>query len=611
VPGSGENDAQKQQRAWDEKTFKPAPAAPPDADAEGMLPPPGSGKAGLPPELATDAAGASAAAKNARPEDLRPDLPWLKDLAVGDLPVRWDARVIKYLEYYKDDPKGHAIMAGWLAAQARFRPMILDALRKAGLPEDLIYVCMIESSYDPWDRSDAGASGLWQFMPAGGRIYGLEQNYWVDERNDPEKSTAAAVIYWKDLYDRFGDWHLALAAYNTGFGAVLKAIAKFNTNDYWTLSSYENGISWGAQIYVPKAIAAAIVGHNRKVFGFDSVQDAPLWDFDRVTVEQSASLAAIAKASGATVDDIRYLNPELKRTRTPAGVKNYVVRIPRGKKELFARSFPQLRGDWDGFDAYVVRHGERFEDIATTYGLSPQKLRELNGVADIGEVRGGTIIVVPKIDDATREANRKKAEEDLYRPDPKQGDPGDPLIVPVADKTLALAGKKRVFYRVVAGDTLDDVADALGVKAPDLAAWNALASDAAIQPRMVLEAFVDPKFDPDARHVALLDDSRLMIVTSNSDEHLDIVEGRKGRKRVHVQAKKGDTLESLGKPHNLDKYDMARINHMNWSKPLDPGQDVIVYVVVDKAKARKAGVFDKKKHHAAPSGPRQKLPKGK
>jgi hypothetical protein len=112
---------------------------------------------------------------------------------------------------------------------------------------------------------------------------------------------------------------------------------------------------------------------------------------------------------------------------------------------------------------------------------------------------------------------------------------------------------------------------------------------------MVLVAYVKPDFDADARHVALLDDARLMVVTSGSNEHLDLVEGRKGRKRERVVAKKGDTMESLGKPHHLSKYDMARINKRSYSKDLEPGEEIIVYVVIDKAKARKAGVFDKKK----------------
>jgi membrane-bound lytic murein transglycosylase D len=615
-----ESEAKKQQREWEEKTFSPPPGAPPDADLEGLRDDDAigagraatAGKAALPPELSTHPAPVAGAKLPPRPEDVRPDLPWLEGLVVGDLPVRWDARVIRYLEFYRDDPKGRSIMSAWLRDQGRFRDMILASIRKHDLPEDLLYVCMIESSYDPWEYSRVGASGLWQFMPGGGRIYGLQQDFWIDERNDPEKATEAAMLYWRDLFDRFHDWHLALAAYNAGWGAVLKAIAKYNTNDFWALLDAENGLPFGSSIYVPKAIAAAIVGRNRKAFGYDTVQEAPPFEFDRVVVEKSVGLAVIAKAAGTTESEIKWLNPELKRNRTPPGAKTYSVRIPRGKKEQFARAFPQLRGEWDGYEAYLVRHGERFEDIATTYGVSDKKLRELNGVTDLTEMRGGTVIVVPKIDPQVREQNRKKAEDDLYRSDVAPGEPGDPMIVAVPDKDAQVPGKKRVFYRVVAGDTLDQVATALGVGPAELAGWNGLATGAAIQPRMVLVAWVPPGFDAAARQVALLDDSRLMLVTSGSEEHLDLVEGRKGRKRVRVIAKKGDTLESLGKPHNLDKYDMARINRRSYSKAVEPGEELVVYVVVDKAKARKAGVLDKKKKHKTEKGRgRAKAPKGR
>jgi membrane-bound lytic murein transglycosylase D len=131
---------------------------------------------------------------SARPQDVRPDLPWLAGLKTGDIAVRWDPRVIRFLEFYRDDPRGRSIMGGWLRAQGRFREMILSSLRRHGLPEDLLYIAMIESSYDPIEVSRVGASGLWQFMPEGGHIYGLRQDHWVDERNDPEKSNEAMMF---------------------------------------------------------------------------------------------------------------------------------------------------------------------------------------------------------------------------------------------------------------------------------------------------------------------------------------------------------------------------------------------------------------------------------
>jgi hypothetical protein len=200
--------------------------------------------------------------KAKRGTDLRPDLPWLDKLDLPDLPMTWTPRLIDYLVFYKDDPRGRSIMTSWLEAQGRYRDLIVSHLRAAHLPEDLLYDSMIESSYDPGDSSTAGALGIWQFMPQGGKIYGLREDHWVDERRDPVRSTIAQMDYFADLYQRFGNWEMALAAFNVGYGAALRSIARYNTNDYYQLCEYENGLPWETCLYTPKVLAAAIVGRT-------------------------------------------------------------------------------------------------------------------------------------------------------------------------------------------------------------------------------------------------------------------------------------------------------------------------------------------------------------
>src|SRR5262249_33157981 len=155
-----------------------------------------------------------------------------------------------------------------------------------------------------------------------------------DERNDPYRATVAQMDYFADLYQRFGDWHLALAAFNAGYGAILRSVARFNTNDFWALAQYEDAMPWETSLYVPKALACAIVGHNKKLFGFDDVKpDAPE-SWDDVTVPSSISLDVIAQAAGATAASVKALNPHLRRGRTPPGIA-YVVRVPKGDGTRF------------------------------------------------------------------------------------------------------------------------------------------------------------------------------------------------------------------------------------------------------------------------------------
>jgi membrane-bound lytic murein transglycosylase D len=521
-----------------------------------------------------------------KPSELRPDLPWLDDLALPDLPVVWDRRVIDYLVFYKDDPRGRRLMRAWLERQGRYRDLIVSRLRAARLPEDLLYVAMIESSYDPSTTSRVGAGGLWQFMPGLGRVYGLTIDRWVDERSDPVRSTEAAIAGWIDLYQRFGDWHLSLAAYNAGFGAVLKGIARFNTNDFWQLVEYENALPWESSIYVPKAIAAAIVGHNRALFGYGDVEESTPEAWDDVEVPGSLSLAMVAKAAGCAVADVKRLNPQLRRNRTPVG-RPFVVRVPAGGGQRFAARLGELRGEWDQYDTYVVAHGERFEDVATQFGLSRARLRELNDIGDDTEITGGTMLVVPRIAEAARRANLEKAKDSLYGSGVDHR-PGEMLIVAVPDKDADVAGKRRVFYRVVAGDSLTAVARALGVKLAELARWNGIEATAGLQPRMVLQAWVPPTWSEQAAHVALLDETRLVLVTRGSQEHLELSELRSGRERFEYTAKKAESFEAIGKKFGLGKRDVARINRLPPDTVVAAGQTIVLYRVVDPRRSDRA-----------------------
>jgi len=522
-----------------------------------------------------------------RPSELRPDAPWLDQLELPDLPVRWSQTLVDYLVFYRDDPRGRSIMQSWLVAQGRYRDLILGHLRRAHLPEDLLYVAMIESGYDPNDSSTAGALGVWQFMPEGGRIYGLREDRWVDERRDPMRSTIAQMDYFADLHQRFADWHIALAAFNMGYGAMLRSIARYNTNDFYRLCEYENAIPWETCLYTPKVLAAAIVGHNRAAYGFDKLTAARAETWEEVAIPVPASLAAIARVAGASEADLKRLNPQLRHGRTPPGETGYVVRVPPGTRAETQRRIVELEADWKNYDAYVIAHGERFEDVATTFGVTVAQLRKLNDVARDAEVEGGSVLVVPRISDEQRAKNRAKAKANLHASGVDQKD-GELLIVPVPDKAAVVAGKRRVFYRVVAGDTLRAVSRALAVKPADLAQWNALEADGNLQPRMVLLAWVAPEFDADKHAVNLLDEAQLVVVTRGSPEHMDLAEARTGRVRTEYTAQGKEKLADVAKKFGMGSHDLARINRISYDTVLAKGQTIIVYQVADPSRSKRA-----------------------
>jgi membrane-bound lytic murein transglycosylase D len=556
-------------RRFEERSFpRSAPFVPPAAaDAEGAAPDADREDLKDIPDKLRPHAPARPAATHAAAGEADS---FLKALKLPDLPMRWDPRVLRYLQFYRSDPKGRAIMSAWLRKQNRYRALMEDALRRHDLPHDLIYVSMIESGYEPSDLSRVGALGLWQFPELTGKIYGLEKSYWVDERKNPERSTEAVAIYFHDLQVRFGNWHVALAAFNAGYGAVLKSMQKYNTNDYWELCKHESGLPWETCLYVSKALATAVVGANRSAFGYDNLTDDPPWEYDRVKVPGGTPLATAAKAAGTTDVQMAYLNPELRRGRTPPG-REWELRIPKGSLEKFVENFPATRKEWDKYEVYVLKFGERLDDVARAKRVNPKELRRINGVTDSTEVRGGTEILIPRERGKVSEADLPAAEDENF-------------LVAVPDRNFNYPDRKRVFYRTRDGDTVDDIARTFGVHPADLATWNNLDLDTKLASRMVLQLFA-PR-DRDLTHVVLLPESKVRVMPIGSSEFLDGYAELKGRKRTVYKCKDGDTMAKVGRRFGLTPGDLARINQISYESQLTAGQELVVYIPVT-AQAKK------------------------
>lgn len=528
-----------------------------------------------------------------------PTIPWLQalklldNLGLSPTFVRFESHVIRYLEFFKEERRGRSIMTSWLRKQGRYRQLIEQTLDKHGLPRFLLYVAMIESGYDPHDRSHKGAVGLWQFMPEGARIYGLRVDHWVDERKDPVRSTEAAARYLGDLKARFGSWHLALAAFNAGYGAVLRSLQKYNTNDYYELCRHENGLPWETVLYVPKAFAAAIVGENRQLFGYDNVEPDKPYEFDRVAVPSSTSLANVAKAAGATLAEVVALNPELRRGRTPP--ERWDVRVPKGRGKQLTANWSQAE---EALALVTVRQGERLDELAKQNRISVRELKQLNGIEDVAEIKAGLALLVPQRKGAPAPNDKPTATTVLASTStattPAPGSSliapsGETVIVAVPDKDLVEPGKRRVFYRSAPRDKIADVAAAFSVKQVDLLRWNALELDAPLPSGLVLQVWVPPT--QDLSKVALLDESLVRLCTTGSDEFFDLVEAKRGRKRLVHQVKAGEDLAHIAKKYGLTSADLERINRLSErATPLFVGQKLVVYrnlTAAEKAEAMK------------------------
>jgi len=507
------------------------------------------------------------------------DLSWLAKLEMPDLPVRWDSRVVRYLEFFKDDPRGKSMLTNWLRRSGRYKDSIRKILRNKGLPEDLVWLSMIESGFDPSARSPAGAVGLWQFMPDTGRIYGLSQDRWSDQRRSLLAATEAAADFLLDLHRRFGSWDLAMAAYNMGYGGMLSAVRKYNTNDFWALSKLEGSLPWETTLYVPKILAAAIVSKNLAAFGLeDVVVESPL-DGEDVLVAPGTSLATVAQACGTTQKEVELRNPELRASRTPPAQEDrsdYSVKVPVGKASHCTQNFAKARREAPVLERYVVRFGESLEQIAQARKIATAKLVELNAIVPGEVVRGGTVLFVPRSESMASASDERKDRGDkttAKTTDSSTFD-GKPIVV-VPQDMFVYPDRRRVFYRVQPGDTLREICAVFKVSPDELRRWNGVDPSARLVEGMTMQLFV-PR-DTDLSNTVVLSEGAVHPVTAGTDEFFQYADD-KGRRRVVVTAAAGDTLESIGKKYRVSIALMERINRRSRADVLAAGDSVVVWV---------------------------------
>ncbi len=310
-----------------------------------------------------------------------------------DIPVVVNDKVQKWLDYFTNG-SGRKHYSRYLARSTRFVPTQLRILKENGAPKDLIFLSMMESGFNTHAFSSASASGLWQFIKSTGKMYGLDSDFWVDERRDPEKASSAAARHLKDLYQEFGDWYLAYAGYNAGAGKVRRAIEATGSRDFWVLAS-SNYLRQETKDYVPKILAATIIGKSPEKYGFSDVVFQDPIATEKVTVSTPADIYVLAQCAGVDSELIRLINPELTRNMTPLNRPNYQVNVPRGTKRTFEQKFARLSPS-DRLEnvRYVARQGDTLSTIARANGVTIETIQRAN--PDLSRVSGGVALFIPK-----------------------------------------------------------------------------------------------------------------------------------------------------------------------------------------------------------------------
>jgi membrane-bound lytic murein transglycosylase D len=297
----------------------------------------------------------------------------------SDLPLMMTDQVAGFISYFSN--RGRGILERALARSGRYREMMLPILKQEGVPQDLIYLAQAESGFHPLAVSRVGARGIWQFMGSRARGYGLSHNIYVDDRQDPEKSTRAAARHLKDLYNQFGDWYLAMAAYNSGPGTVQAAVKRTGYADFWELYN-RNVLPRETKNYVPIILAVTIMAKNPKQYGLEEVAMERPADYDTVTIDYPVDLRLVAECIGSTPSELQDLNPSLLRMTTPRTGK-FELHLPAGTREDYETAIASIPPDMRLWWRYhVVKPGDTLASLARTYHTTIKQISEINHLED-------------------------------------------------------------------------------------------------------------------------------------------------------------------------------------------------------------------------------------
>lgn len=459
-----------------------------------------------------------------------------------DVPVIINEEVIQQINYFQGNGRRH--FERYLERSGRYVPMMRKILKEHGLPEDLVYLALIESGFNLKAHSRARAVGPWQFIYWTGHRYGLKVDTWVDERCDPVKATHAAAGYLKALYNEFGDWYLAMAGYNAGEGKIRNAIKRYHSRDFWTLSGDGNRyLKPETRNYVPKFIAAVLMAKNPEEFGFGHVKLQPPLEYETVEIDSQTEIKVIATLAGTSVETVESLNPELRRWATPPD-NSYSLKLPKGSAESFKPKFAQLPKNQRVTIAYHwVGKGEVLSKIARKYGVSTDMLMEANNITNPRRIHPNQKLVIP-IHGSLKVAHGESTK------------PTKPTKPTERKRQFAVKGDERaVVYKVSYGDSLWEISQKFDVSVDDLKRWNNIKNHRHIKPGQKLTVYGEER------------------------ETTSIVASAGNKAQVGATKHKilwGESLWTISRKYGTSTNQIKKWNGIKDPKYIKPGDELIV-----------------------------------